>query len=196
MAAWKSCAPLGAWFWDWLLLPILQLQCGPSPLGVNFKGDECLDSHTVNVCGLLTLTWAENLCRYFEWGINVPILFILSGYCSLGRPLHEVSRPLIVTNIYVIFSWAAAASTSGLLKWMCLFCTLNSKLNFSISSSLRISQRHFSFLGNRFNRGLFLSHLPSSDGHLLTCWLGLTSSSVQRPKTYQAVTFDPGSPTA
>jgi len=59
--------------------------------------------------------------QYFEWGINVPILFILSGYCSLGRPLHEVSRPLIVTNIYVIFSWAAAASTSGLLKWMLVF---------------------------------------------------------------------------
>lgn len=75
------------------------------------------------------LTWPDTLCRYFEWGINVPILFILSGYCSLGRPLHEVSRPLIVTNIYVIFCWAAAASTSGLLKWMCLFCTLNSKLN-------------------------------------------------------------------
>ena len=162
--------------------------------GRTFQG--CLDSQTVNIFGLLMLTWPDTLCRYFEWGINVPILFILSGYCSLGRPLHEVSRPLIVTNIYVIFSWAAAASTSGLLKWMCLFCTLNSKLNFSISSSLRISQRHFSFLGNRFNRGLFLSHLPSSDGHLLTCWLGLTSSSVQRPKTYQAVTFDPGSPTA
>eukprot|EP00435_Cladocopium_sp_Y103_P065645 s1049_g27.t1 len=59
--------------------------------------------------------------QYFEWGINVPILFILSGYCSLGRPLHEVSRPLIVTNIYVIFCWAAAASTSGLLKWMFVF---------------------------------------------------------------------------
>ncbi|CAJ1450288.1 unnamed protein product [Effrenium voratum] len=56
--------------------------------------------------------------QYFEWGINVPILFILSGYCSLGRPLHEVSRPLIVTNIYVIFCWAATATDVGLLKWM------------------------------------------------------------------------------
>ncbi|CAK8995015.1 unnamed protein product [Durusdinium trenchii] len=55
---------------------------------------------------------------YMEWGINVPILMILSGYCSLGRPLQEVSRPLIVTNVYVIFCWAATATTSGLLKWM------------------------------------------------------------------------------
>eukprot|EP00434_Breviolum_minutum_P033991 symbB.v1.2.030081.t1/scaffold3353.1/size58589/1 len=62
--------------------------------------------------------------QYMEWGINVPILFILSGYCSLGRPLQEVSRPLIVTNIYVIMCWAAAASTYGLQKWMRLFCTL------------------------------------------------------------------------
>ena len=53
-----------------------------------------------------------------EWGINVPILLILSGYCSLGRPLREVSRPLVVTNIYVILCWAAAATSSGLLKWM------------------------------------------------------------------------------
>ena len=53
-----------------------------------------------------------------EWGINVPILMILSGYCSLGRPVLEVSRPLIVTNVYVIFCWAAQVTSSGLLKWM------------------------------------------------------------------------------
>ena len=68
-----------------------------------------------------SVLWSD---RYLEWGINVPILFILSGYCSLGRPLQEVSRPLIVTNIYVIMCWAAAASTYGLQKWMRLFCTL------------------------------------------------------------------------
>ena len=33
-----------------------------------------------------------------EWGINVPILMILSGYCSLGRPLQE-PIPLFVTPI-------------------------------------------------------------------------------------------------
>mmetsp|Transcript_48549 Transcript_48549/g.113323 ORF Transcript_48549/g.113323 Transcript_48549/m.113323 type:complete len:726 (-) Transcript_48549:215-2392(-) len=55
--------------------------------------------------------------RYIEWCINVPILFLLSGHCSLGRPLREVSRPLVVTNIYIIFSWMATVTQSGILKW-------------------------------------------------------------------------------
>jgi len=55
--------------------------------------------------------------QYMEWGINVPIMLILSGYCTLGRPLSEVSRPLIVTNIYVIFCWVATATDSAFLKW-------------------------------------------------------------------------------
>ena len=48
--------------------------------------------------------------QYMEWGINVPIMLILSGYCTLGRSLHEVSRPLVVTNIYVILCWVATAT--------------------------------------------------------------------------------------
>ena len=55
--------------------------------------------------------------QYLEWGINVPIMLILSGYCTLGRPLSEVSRPLIVTNVYVIFCWVATATESAFLKW-------------------------------------------------------------------------------
>ena len=55
--------------------------------------------------------------QYMEWGINVPIMLILSGYCTLGRPLSEVSRPLIVTNVYVIFCWVATATESAFLKW-------------------------------------------------------------------------------
>ncbi|CAE7209084.1 unnamed protein product, partial [Symbiodinium pilosum] len=55
--------------------------------------------------------------QYMEWGINVPIMLILSGYCTLGRPLREVSRPLIVTNVYVIFCWVATATESAFLKW-------------------------------------------------------------------------------
>ncbi|CAK9076405.1 unnamed protein product [Durusdinium trenchii] len=62
--------------------------------------------------------------QYMEWGINVPILMILSGYCSLGRPVLEVSRPLIVTNVYVIFCWAAQVTSSGLLKWMLIFVSM------------------------------------------------------------------------
>ncbi|CAE7343182.1 unnamed protein product [Symbiodinium natans] len=55
--------------------------------------------------------------QYMEWGINVPIMLILSGYCTLGRPLREVSRPLIVTNVYVILCWVATATESAFLKW-------------------------------------------------------------------------------
>ncbi|CAE7841529.1 unnamed protein product, partial [Symbiodinium sp. KB8] len=55
--------------------------------------------------------------QYMEWGINVPIMLILSGYCTLGRPLQEVSRPLIVTNVYVILCWVATATESAFLKW-------------------------------------------------------------------------------
>ncbi|CAE7552764.1 unnamed protein product, partial [Symbiodinium microadriaticum] len=56
--------------------------------------------------------------QYMEWGINVPILLILAGYCSMGRPLQEISRPLVVTNIYVILCWAATATESAVLKWL------------------------------------------------------------------------------
>ncbi|CAE7253419.1 unnamed protein product [Symbiodinium pilosum] len=55
--------------------------------------------------------------QYMEWGINVPILLILAGYCSMGRPIQEISRPLVVTNIYVILCWAATATESSVLKW-------------------------------------------------------------------------------
>lgn len=44
---------------------------------------------------------------YAEWLINVPILLIVAGRCALFRPLKEVSRPLIVTNVYIVLAWAA-----------------------------------------------------------------------------------------
>ena len=62
--------------------------------------------------------------QYMEWGINVPILLILSGYCSMGRPLREVSRPLVVTNIYVVLCWAATATDSAVLKWSLIVISL------------------------------------------------------------------------
>eukprot|EP00930_Biecheleria_cincta_P075105 TRINITY_DN6229_c0_g1_i3.p1 TRINITY_DN6229_c0_g1~~TRINITY_DN6229_c0_g1_i3.p1 ORF type:complete len:374 (-),score=42.43 TRINITY_DN6229_c0_g1_i3:111-1232(-) len=43
---------------------------------------------------------------YIEWLINVPILLILAGRYALSRPLDEVARPLVVTNVYIIFAWA------------------------------------------------------------------------------------------
>lgn len=56
--------------------------------------------------------------QHVRWCINVPILFLLSGHCSLGRPLQEISRPLMVTNVYIIFSWMATVTESGFLKWL------------------------------------------------------------------------------
>lgn len=43
---------------------------------------------------------------YAEWLINVPILLVLAGTCALGRPLSDVSRPLVVTNLYIILARA------------------------------------------------------------------------------------------
>jgi len=43
---------------------------------------------------------------YLEWLINVPILMILAGKYALRRPMTEVARPLIVTNVYIILAWA------------------------------------------------------------------------------------------
>ena len=56
--------------------------------------------------------------QHVRWCINVPILFLLSGHCSLGRPLKEISQPLMVTNVYIIFSWMATVTESGFFKWL------------------------------------------------------------------------------
>jgi len=52
-----------------------------------------------------------------EWVVNVPILLILSGYSALNRPLAEVSRPLVVTNIYIILAWSAYFVPNEPLRW-------------------------------------------------------------------------------
>ncbi|CAE7944545.1 unnamed protein product [Symbiodinium sp. KB8] len=44
---------------------------------------------------------------FAEWLINVPILIILAGQISLGRPAYEVSLPLVVTNVYMTLAWCA-----------------------------------------------------------------------------------------
>ncbi|CAK9091366.1 unnamed protein product [Durusdinium trenchii] len=72
--------------------------------------------HT-NADGMTVMGRPVYTLRYIEWCINVPILFLLSGHCSLGRPVKEISRPLMVTNVYIIFSWMATVTESALLKW-------------------------------------------------------------------------------
>ena len=48
----------------------------------------------------------------------MPIVFLLAGHCSLGRPIREISRPLLLTNVYVILCWAATLTSSSALKWL------------------------------------------------------------------------------
>ncbi|CAE7885407.1 unnamed protein product, partial [Symbiodinium necroappetens] len=75
--------------------------------------------------GLTTSGRPVYTLRYIEWCINVPILFLLSGHCSLGRPLREVSRPLLVTNVYIIFSWMATVTEYGVLKWLLIIAAFH-----------------------------------------------------------------------
>lgn len=112
------------------LIPHIRSRCLPSFLLAMMFGTlaivEWLFSHSDrtlahvmhNSDGLTPGARPTYTLQYLEFNINVPILFILSGYCSLGRPLQEVSRPLVVTNIYIILSWAATATASGIFKWL------------------------------------------------------------------------------
>mmetsp|Transcript_36520 Transcript_36520/g.85563 ORF Transcript_36520/g.85563 Transcript_36520/m.85563 type:complete len:732 (+) Transcript_36520:55-2250(+) len=75
--------------------------------------------------GLTTSGRPVYTLRYIEWCINVPILFLLSGHCSLGRPLREVSRPLLVTNVYIILSWMATVTEYGVLKWLLIIAAFH-----------------------------------------------------------------------
>jgi len=54
--------------------------------------------------------------------INVPILLILAGNSALNRPIPEVSRPLLVTNIYIIIAWAAFFVPNEPIRW-CFIAT-------------------------------------------------------------------------
>lgn len=58
--------------------------------------------------------WTMN---YLEWCIDVPILFLLSGHCALGRPLQEMTGPVIATNAYIVFCWSALVAESELVRW-------------------------------------------------------------------------------
>eukprot|EP00439_Symbiodinium_sp_Y106_P033864 s277_g4.t1 len=68
-----------------------------------------------------------------EWTANMPIVFMLAGYCGLGRPLCEISRPLLLTNTYIILCWAATLTSSASLKWILI---LGSLAMYAFSSSL------------------------------------------------------------
>jgi len=61
--------------------------------------------------------------RYFEWLINVPCLIILAGNCALARPMKDVIPPLVITNCYVLWAWAAQVVPDPLSRWFLVFLT-------------------------------------------------------------------------
>jgi len=133
--------------------------------------------------------------QYMEWGINVPILLILSGYCSMGRPLREVSRPLVVTNVYVILCWAATATNSAFLKWSLIAISLamyawasvdmfNWHLAYERSAPQDLPARSIRPL---LSSGLVL-HLLLYGVVYLTSVTGLISAHMER-KSFFALTF-------
>ena len=54
---------------------------------------------------------------YVEWLFNVPILLTLTGTCALGIPLQQIRRPILVTNLYIVLSWAAHFISHQGLRW-------------------------------------------------------------------------------
>mmetsp|Transcript_58189 Transcript_58189/g.138561 ORF Transcript_58189/g.138561 Transcript_58189/m.138561 type:complete len:705 (-) Transcript_58189:108-2222(-) len=70
-------------------------------------------SHAMPSLGGATEAWRPiHSFRYFEWMINVPMLIILAGNCALARPMKEVIPPVVITNCYVSWAWAAQVATS------------------------------------------------------------------------------------
>lgn len=55
--------------------------------------------------------------NFIEWLINVPILLVAAGKCALDQPMEALTRPIVVTNTYIIFSWVAFFLTDPTLKW-------------------------------------------------------------------------------
>eukprot|EP00929_Paragymnodinium_shiwhaense_P110236 TRINITY_DN7707_c0_g1_i1.p1 TRINITY_DN7707_c0_g1~~TRINITY_DN7707_c0_g1_i1.p1 ORF type:complete len:335 (-),score=65.30 TRINITY_DN7707_c0_g1_i1:268-1272(-) len=54
---------------------------------------------------------------YVEWLINVPILLVIAGKCALQRPLHELNRPVLITNFYIITAWVSNFISETQTRW-------------------------------------------------------------------------------
>jgi len=54
--------------------------------------------------------------RYAEWLISTPLLLALSGHCALKRPLQEITKPIVVTEVYIVISWAALLVSAAALR--------------------------------------------------------------------------------
>mmetsp|Transcript_23912 Transcript_23912/g.43878 ORF Transcript_23912/g.43878 Transcript_23912/m.43878 type:complete len:698 (+) Transcript_23912:126-2219(+) len=74
-------------------------------------------SHAMPAIGEMTTAWRPiHSFRYFEWLINVPCLIILAGNCALARPVTEVVAPVIITNCYVSWAWAAQVASTPSMR--------------------------------------------------------------------------------
>mmetsp|Transcript_47402 Transcript_47402/g.138231 ORF Transcript_47402/g.138231 Transcript_47402/m.138231 type:complete len:329 (-) Transcript_47402:73-1059(-) len=71
-----------------------------------------------------------------EWLVNVPILIALAGASALGRPLREVARPLVVTNLYIILSWSAYFIGDGKMRWLAIGVSFGMYLWASVDMAL------------------------------------------------------------
>jgi len=189
------------------LIPHIRSRCLPSCLLAIMFGTlaivEWLFSHTDrtlahvmhNSDGLTPGARPTYTLQYLEFNINVPILFVLSGYCSLGRPLPEVSRPLVVTNIYIILSWAATATASGILKWLLItisfgmFAWASRDMVQWCKEFERTAPRDLPSRAVRpwISRGLILEFLAYGLVYLLS-GLGLICAETER-KSFFALTF-------
>ena len=53
----------------------------------------------------------------------MPILLVLAGCCALNQSAEEVSKPLIITNIYIIFAWMAHFIGDFFIRWSLVSAT-------------------------------------------------------------------------
>lgn len=55
--------------------------------------------------------------RYAEWLVDVPLLLILTGFCAMQQPMKKIIGPMVVTELYIIASWAALFVNSEVIRW-------------------------------------------------------------------------------
>mmetsp|Transcript_117171 Transcript_117171/g.343229 ORF Transcript_117171/g.343229 Transcript_117171/m.343229 type:complete len:725 (+) Transcript_117171:59-2233(+) len=113
------------------MIPDLRSRCIPSLLLViSFLVLICEDTILAG-----SSPWSVNVrpdfqgpvytATFVEWLINVPLLLVMAGHCALGRPLKELSRPVVMTNVYIIFAWMALVTTSSFLRWALIMVTFS-----------------------------------------------------------------------
>lgn len=60
---------------------------------------------------------------YLEWLVDVPILLVIAGRCALRRPWRELTRPVLITNVYIVLSWACFFIADANIRWALICLT-------------------------------------------------------------------------